>query len=164
MSQQPQALSEGEQAALVEQTQPTETEVAELQTGTTAISRAQPGMEPSPSQLDSRFDRDDLRQGKPPPAVRQGGILSSVAGGPHHLGKGLRKMRKIKVRRPRLGGNKKREELTEEDMTDEEIEVGEEEEAEEGGVEEMPAKTKPTAEGRDGKEKKGVLGKILHQH
>lgn len=33
MSQQPQALSEGEQAALAEQTQPTETEVAELQTG-----------------------------------------------------------------------------------------------------------------------------------
>lgn len=33
MSQQTQALSEGEQAALAEQTQPTETEVAELQTG-----------------------------------------------------------------------------------------------------------------------------------
>jgi aerobic-type carbon monoxide dehydrogenase small subunit (CoxS/CutS family) len=33
MSQQPQALSEAEQAALAQQTQPTETEVAELQTG-----------------------------------------------------------------------------------------------------------------------------------
>lgn len=73
-------------------------------------------------------------------------------------------MRKIKVRRPRLGGNKRREELTEEDMTDEEIEVGEEEDDEEGGVDETPAATKSTAEGHNGKEKKGVLGKILHHH
>lgn len=82
-----------------------------------------------------------------------------------HLGKGLRKMRKIKVRRPRLGGNKKREELTEEDMTDEEIEVGEEEDPEVGGVDDTPAGTKTTSGGQYAeKEKKGVLGKILHHH
>ncbi|UZJ55472.1 hypothetical protein CBS101457_004792 [Exobasidium rhododendri] len=98
---------------------------AEAETGTTAIPRTYTTEEPDPADLDPRFDRDDLRQGKPPPAVRH-----------RHL------PRKVKIRRPRAKKglpfkNKGKEgaegattdgEAEEADMTEEEIEVDDDQE------------------------------------
>ncbi|CEH16233.1 hypothetical protein CBOM_06095 [Ceraceosorus bombacis] len=84
----------------------------------TGIEQAPRGTEPIPeSQLNPAFDKDDLRQGHPPPAVA----------------KGIRIPKKIKVRRPRALKGKPwekgegAENVTADDMTDEEIEMEEDE-------------------------------------
>ncbi|CAO1626213.1 unnamed protein product [Sympodiomycopsis kandeliae] len=148
------ALSSGEQAALeAEQAKQRgepriDTEAAEQETGTTAIPR-DISSSPDPSSLDPRFDRDDLRQGKPPPAARGHPHLSSVGKLPgqalklpgHAIkvpGKGLRKVKKIVVGK---NGEKQEVEVDEEvDEAGQGVETGEE------------------------KEHRGFMDKVLHPH
>lgn len=53
-------------------------QAAQEQQGATSTAPIDRGTEPVTGPTDPRFDRDDLRQGHPPPAVRQGKLRVSV--------------------------------------------------------------------------------------
>ncbi|PWN25959.1 hypothetical protein BDZ90DRAFT_261739 [Jaminaea rosea] len=151
-----QTQAQGEAQALGGQQQEmTETELAELQTGTAPIPRT---MDTSPSQLDPRFDPDDLRQGKAPPAARKGGVLGTVNQHRPHLRKNVKKVKKLVPKRslvPGFKGSTKRE------GNEEMVEV--EEDVEESP---SPGEEEGHAVGEEGEgeaeKKHGLMGKIFH--
>lgn len=128
-------------------------------TGTSSIPRTAASVDPSSSNLDPRFDPDDLRQGKPPPAARGHPHLSSVGKLPgqalklpgHALrvpGKGLKRVKRIVV-----GKDGKEKEV------EEEVEVGEE------GQEVDGADAGAGAGGEEeAKHGGGFFNKVLHPH
>lgn len=132
-------------------------------TGTNPIPRTLNEDLTSPTSLDPRFDRDDLRQGKPPPAARNHQHLAAVGKLPgqalklpgHALrvpGKGLKKVRKIVV-----GKDGKEKEV------EEEVEVDEADADAEGqeGVVGQGEKEQKDAHNNGGG---GFLNKVFHPH
>lgn len=125
-----------------------------------------PNLDRTPSQLDPRFDPDDLRQGKAPPAARRGGILGSVNEHRPHLRKNAKKVKKVTKLVPKrkkksstvpgeAGVSGGKEDEDGEEM--EEVEVEEEvDDDDEEGVE--------AGEGEgEGEKKHGLMGKIFHR-
>jgi len=139
-----QPLSEAEQKQIQAEQQ---IQQAEAETGTTNVPRQlNDGQEPQV--LDPRFDRDDLRQGKPPPAMRKHRHLR-IRRKRKEKGKPLTQEEKAKAAQgsAQTGGAD-----DEADMTDEEVQLTDDESsiAGVGGDDE------------DSNEKKsGLLGKIL---
>lgn len=176
-----QTQAQGEAQALGgRQQEMTETELAELQTGectpvssfcsdslhphrphnathagTAPIPRT---MDTSPSQLDPRFDPDDLRQGKAPPAARKGGVLGTVNQHRPHLRKNVKKVKKLVPKRslvPGFKGSTKRE------GNEEMVEVEEDVEESPSPGEEEGYAVGEGGEG-EGEKKHGLMGKIFH--
>lgn len=136
-----QPLSQAEQKQLQAEQQ---IQQAEAETGTTNVPRQlNDGQEPQT--LDPRFDRDDLRQGKPPPAVKKHRALR-IRRKRKEKGKPLTNEEKAKASK---GSTQTEDAEDEADMTDEEIQLTDDES---GGV----------IDDDDSNEKKpGLIGKIL---
>ncbi|PWN35593.1 uncharacterized protein FA14DRAFT_44431 [Meira miltonrushii] len=135
-----QPLSQAEQKQMQAEQQ---IQQAEAETGTTNVPRQlNDGQEPQV--LDPRFDRDDLRQGKPPPAVRKRHALR-IRRKRKEKGKPLTKEEKAKATQ----GSAQTEVAEDEaDMTDEEVELTD---IESGGADDDDSNDK----------KPGLVSKIL---
>lgn len=139
-----QPLSEAEQKQMQAEQQ---VQQAEAETGTTNVPR-QLNDGQDPQVLDPRFDRDDLRQGKPPPAVRKHRHLR-IRRKRKEKGKPLTKDEKAKAAQ---GTGQKIEGAEDDaDMTDEEVELTDDESSVTGlGGDDDSNEKKP-----------GLIGKIL---
>lgn len=114
---------------------------------------------PAPSELDPRFDKDDLRQGKAPPATRKGGVLHLHRPSPKSAFNQVKKVKKVRKLVP-IGGKKKGNGEGaggQEQMEEVEVEVSDDEEGNEA------EETKQGDTAGEHHKSGGLVGKLFHK-